>query len=209
MTAIHTAPSSDHADGADLAERVVHKERRVPGEVGTWVFVLGDFLVFGVLFCVFLYYRGKDPALFDQSQSELHRSFGAINTVLLLTSSLCVVTAVEAVRRRQGRIARLMIALALGCAAIFLVNKGLEWGTLLSDGRKPATNDYFMYFFILTGLHAFHVMLGSLALCGVFVLSRRHELTKNQFAFVEGGACFWHLVDLVWVVLFALLYLMH
>jgi nitric oxide reductase NorE protein len=185
------------------------RKGHIPGEVGVWVFIFGDMTVFALLFGVFVYYRGKQPHLFDVSQADLHRYFGAINTLVLLTSSLCVVTAVRAIRANMRRLAPALIAIAIVCGAIFLMNKGLEWGSLLSAGHKPATNNFFMYFFVLTGIHAFHLLIGMGVLITLFVLSRKEHLTKGQFAFVEGGACFWHMVDLLWIVLFALLYLMH
>jgi nitric oxide reductase NorE protein len=95
------------------------------------------------------------------------------------------------------------------CGCGFLLNKVLEWSDLISHGHKPATNTFFMYFFALTGIHAFHLIIGMGVLVTLFVLSRRETLRKWQYAFVEAGACFWHMVDLLWVVLFALLYLMH
>jgi len=174
-----------------------------------WVFILGDMSVFAVLFGVFMTYRDKQPALYAQQQLELHRSFGAINTLLLLTSSLAVVVGVRAIRRGLHRLARASIAAAMVCGCAFLVNKYLEWSSLLIHHHKPQGNDFFMYFFVLTGLHAFHLILGMGVLVAVFALARKPKLTKGQVAFVEGGTCFWHMVDLLWVVLFALLYLVH
>jgi nitric oxide reductase NorE protein len=158
---------------------------------------------------VYLYYRAQQPAVFAHSQGELHKAFGGINTLLLLTSSLCVVTAVRAIRARMRKLAPAMIAVALVCGGAFLMNKGLEWSALIAHGHKPATNNFFMYFFVLTGIHAFHLLIGMGALIALFVLSRKQSLSRWQYSFVEGGACFWHMVDLLWVVLFALLYLMH
>lgn len=174
-----------------------------------WVLFLGDMIVFALLFCVYVYYRGKQPALFDHSQHELDRAFGGINTLLLLTGSLCVITGVSAIRRNMGTLAPAAIMVAFLCGCGFLINKGLEWSALLSRGHTPASNHFFMYFFVLTGLHAFHLLLGMCVLVALFVLSRKESLTTRQLAYIEGGACFWHLVDWLWIVLFALLYLMH
>ncbi|MHB8695505.1 MAG: cytochrome c oxidase subunit 3 [Solirubrobacteraceae bacterium] len=185
------------------------KHTHLPGEPGTWVFILGDMTVFALLFGVFVYYRGKQPHLFLTSQGDLHRTFGAINTLLLLTSSLMVITAVRAIRAKMRRLAPAAISVALICGIGFLTNKVLEWSDLLSHHHKPATNNFFMYFFVLTGIHAFHLIIGMGVLITLFVLSRKETLSKGQFAFVEGGACFWHMVDLLWIVLFAILYLMH
>lgn len=206
-----TIPSAGEPElnGRAPSEQTGKRRNHIPGEVGVWVFIFGDMTVFALLFGVFVYYRGKQPHLFDVSQHDLHRYFGAINTLLLLTSSICVVTAVRAIRAHMRKLAPVLIGIAMVCGTWFLVNKGLEWGSLLHDGHKPATNNFFMYFFVLTGIHAFHLLIGMGVLTTLFVLSRKEELTKGQFAFVEGGACFWHMVDLLWIVLFALLYLMH
>ena len=192
-----------------VAEPAPRAKAHVPGEPGVWIFIFGDMIVFAVLFGVFMYYRAKQPALFDRSQSELHRSFGGINTLLLLTSSLCVVTGVRAIRAGMRRVAPAMIAAALVCGTAFLVNKGLEWSDLLIHGHRPATNNFFMYFFVLTGIHAFHLLIGMGVLTTLFVFSRKKALSILQLALVEGGGCFWHMVDLLWIVLFALLYLIH
>jgi nitric oxide reductase NorE protein len=207
MSAVLGARAEKLNDNA--SERAPRKHRHVPGELGTWIFILGDMAVFALLFGVYVYYRGKQPALFHHSQAELHRSFGAINTLLLLTSSLCVITAVRAIRARMRTLAPATIVAAFICGSGFLTNKALEWSDLLSHAHKPATNNFFMYFFVLTGIHAFHLLIGMGVLVALFMLSRKPSLTAGQYAFLEGGACFWHMVDLLWIVLFALLYLMH
>jgi nitric oxide reductase NorE protein len=191
------------------AERTPSGRGHIPGEPGVWVFIFGDMLVFTLLFGVFMYYRGRQPALFVRSQLELHRSFGAINTLLLLTSSLSVVTGVRAVRAGMRRLAPAAFGVAMVCGCAFLVNKGLEWGGLIAAGHKPAVNNFFMYFFVLTGIHAFHLLIGMGVLTALLVLSRKPSLSSTQRALLEGGACFWHMVDLLWIVLFALLYLLH
>lgn len=204
-TAAPTQGERLNGSGPSPARRRGH----IPGEPGVWVFILGDMTVFALLFGVFIYYRGKQPELFDRSQMDLHRYFGAINTLLLLTSSLAVITGVRAIRAGYRRLAPAMIAVALLCGCLFLMNKALEWTSLLSHHHQPATNNFFMYFFVLTGIHAFHLLIGMGVLITLFVLSRKPTLTPGQRAFVEGGACFWHMVDLLWIVLFALLYLVH
>ena len=118
-------------------------------------------------------------------------------------------TGVRAIRAGLRRVAPATIAAALVCGCAFLVNKGLEWSDLLIHGHKPATNNFFMYFFVLTGIHAFHLLIGMGVLTTLFVFSRKKTLSSLQLALVEGGGCFWHMVDLLWIVLFALLYLIH
>ena len=183
--------------------------RHVPGETGTWIFIFGDMLVFAVLFATYLYYRGADPGLFNSSQEALNPTYGAVNTLLLLVSSLLVVLAVHCVRRGMRGVAPRLIAGAFACGAGFSVMKIVEYSDKVGHDITPATNDFFMYYFVLTGLHWFHLLLGLAVLSYLFVLSRKPSLTPRQFAFYEGGACFWHMVDLLWIVLFPLLYLVN
>ncbi len=178
----------------------------VPGEEGTWVFILGEMVVFAVLFASFMQYRAGERALFVESQRALNQSFGAVNTVLLLISSLLVVLAVRAVGLSPP-FAPGLIAGAFGCGFIFLVVKVAEYAEKVRDGIGPSRNTFFMFYFVLTGLHAFHLVLGLGVLSAMFVSSRRPVLAGRRLAFFEGGACFWHMVDLLWIVLFPLLYL--
>ncbi|MDI9947717.1 cytochrome c oxidase subunit 3 [Rhodococcus sp. IEGM 1305] len=179
---------------------------QVPGEVGIWVFIFGDMVIFAVLFATFFYYRAKKPEIFDQSQVALNQNYGAANTVVLLVSSLLVVLAVRAVRKRMP-LAPHLIAGAIFCGILFSALKVLEYAEKVSHGITPATNDFFMFYFVLTGLHWFHLIVGLVVLVTLYVFARKPEITEHRFAFFEGGACFWHMVDLLWIVLFPMLYL--
>jgi len=185
------------------------RAKHVPGEEGIWIFILGDMTVFAMLFGVFISARAKDPALFDHASSQLNQNYGAVNTLFLLTSSLLVITGIRAIRDNLTRIASPCFAGAMACGFGFLTLKVLEYHHELSHGMKPATNDFFMYFFVLTGLHAFHLVIGMGVLTFLFLQSHKPEPpSEKRFAFMEGGACYWHMVDLLWIVLFPLLYLM-
>lgn len=179
----------------------------VPGEEGIWVFIFGDMLVFAAFFLTYLFYRGGDPATFNTAQAALNANYGVINTLLLLLSSLFVAMAVDALRRKVHRLAPPLIAGAFVCGLGFSVLKVLEYGDKIKQGVDPTTNDFYMFYFVLTGLHWFHLLLGLVVLALLFRLARKPSLNQRQFAFVEGGACFWHMVDLLWIVLFPLLYL--
>jgi nitric oxide reductase NorE protein len=182
---------------------------RIPGEVGVWCLIFGDLLIFSVIFAVFMHSRAADARLFNESQATLHRAFGGLNTVILLTSSLVVVLAVTAIRLGKRQTARRLLYAAVVSAGVFLANKAIEWTMLLVEGRGPPANTYYMYFFVLTGLHAAHVVLGLILLLVLVAFTRKDALTQNQYSFVESGACFWHLVDVLWLIIFPLLYLMH
>lgn len=164
-------------------------------------------LVFGAFFVTFLVERAKAPEVFDAARATLHVGVGVINTLVLLTSSLCVVLALNAMRAGARPIATRAVVAAMTLGVLFIALKVYEYVSLGTAGHGPGANDFYLYFFILTGLHLFHVCLGLGALSFVLTQTRRSELSGTRTALVEGAACFWHLVDLLWIFLFALLYL--
>lgn len=182
--------------------------RHVPGEPGVWVLLFGDIVVFTALFTVYLNRLGKNEALFATSQDQLNRTFGAINTLILLTSSILVVFAARALRNERLRYlaSRLTVVGAAG-GLCFVVVKVIEYHEKVSAGITPSTNEFFMYYFVLTGLHLAHVVIGLLVLAALSRLARKPVPTSTHIAFFEGGACFWHMVDLLWIVIFPLLFL--
>lgn len=181
--------------------------RRVPGESGTWVFLFGDMLVFGTFFATFLVERAKAPEVFESSRKTLHLGVGLTNTLILLTSSLCVVIALGALRSGARHIARSAVLAAMICGALFALFKVFEYHSLVTNGHGVGANHFYLYYFILTGVHLFHVCVGMAVLAFVLAQTRRREIGETRMAVVEGGACFWHLVDLLWIALFPLLYL--
>jgi nitric oxide reductase NorE protein len=183
------------------------KTKRVPGEEGVWIFILGDMCVFAVFFTYYLIQRSKHVDQFDLSQSTLNRDFGAVNTVFLLISSLFVVLAVRAMRSSERVFARRFIVGAFLCGVAFIVVKVFEYSERIAAHQIPTTNGFYLLYFVLTGLHLFHLVIGLGVLTALFSLARRADLSKHQWAFFEGGACFWHMVDLLWLVLFPLIFL--
>jgi nitric oxide reductase NorE protein len=181
--------------------------RQVPGENGTWVFLFGDMLVFGTFFATFMVERAKAPEIFDASRKTLHTGVGLTNTLVLLTSSLCVVIALGALRSGARHIARSAVLAATMCGGIFMALKVFEYHSMVTAGHGAGANHFYLYYFILTGVHLFHVWVGMAVLTFLLTQTRRHDISETRMAVIEGGACFWHLVDLLWVVLFPLLYL--
>jgi nitric oxide reductase NorE protein len=108
--------------------------RRVPGEQGTWVFLFGDMLVFGVFFATFMVERAKAPEIFDASRKTLHTGVGLTNTLVLLTSSLCVVVALGALRSGASHIARSAVVAAMACGGVFMTLKVFEYHSLVTQG---------------------------------------------------------------------------
>lgn len=172
-----------------------------------WVFILGDVMVFSLFFATYVWYRGENPVLYAASQRTLNEDFGAINTLLLLTSSWFVAAALARVRRGARAGAALLIALGMLCGLGFVGIKFAEYHAKFAAGITILTDEFFMFYFMLTGIHFMHVMIGLGVLTYLFFALRR-PARAGEIQTFEGGAAFWHLVDLLWVVLFALLYLM-
>lgn len=180
--------------------------RRMPGEEGVWIFIFGDLMVFGLFFLTYLYYRAGDPLLYRESQSQLNAGLGLLNTLLLLTSSWFVAQAVRAIRQDRRASASAMIAGAMALGMGFVIVKIVEYHEKISAGITILSNEFFMFYFMYTGIHLLHVFIGLGVLTFLLRLSRRHAAGAHVSSFESGGA-FWHLVDLLWVILFALLYL--
>lgn len=185
----------------------VQRKIYLPGEPGIWVFVLGDMVVFGLFFAVYFYYRALNPALFLDSQKTLDQNIGAINTLLLMTSSWLVVMGVKTARAKRGSAGSRWFALAFLCGLGFAINKIFEYQAKIESGITLTTNDFYMYYFVLTGIHLGHVIFGLCALVFMWNLSRSHMAGEHDQRSIESCATFWHLVDVLWIVLFPLLYL--
>jgi nitric oxide reductase NorE protein len=182
-------------------------EKRVPGEVGIWVLIGGDLLIFATLFATFLNYRQSDVSLFASSQLKLNQVYGVVNTLLLLLSSLLVVTAVRALRLHGRGVSTWLLVGAFTCGLAFSGLKYLEYSDKIEHHLTPSTNKFFQMYYVLTGLHWFHLVIGLIVLAVLIALSRKPQLSAKQMIFVEAGACFWHMVDMLWIVVFPLLYL--
>ncbi len=172
------------------------------------MFILGDMVMFGLFFTVFVYYRAADVSLFTSAQRSLNQTFGALNTLLLLTSSWFVVHAVEAARSGNARRARYLLVSAMLCGLGFMVVKFFEYGEKLRAGFTITSNDFFMYYYMLTGIHLLHVTLGMAVLLYLWQRLRGGTDIAGHITALESGASFWHMVDILWLVLFALIYLM-
>ena len=179
----------------------------IPGEPGIWIFILGDMTVFGAFFTVFMVEYRQGRGLFADSASLLHPVIGVTNTLLLLVSSYLVVLAVH--WHRQGLFERSSRTLqsALGCALLFTLLKVLEYSLEIQAGHTPGSNVFFTLYFVVTGIHLVHGIIGA----ALLTAWRRRVLLRADWersrVFSEGAASFWHMVDLLWIVLFALFYL--
>jgi nitric oxide reductase NorE protein len=178
----------------------------LPANKDMWVFVLGDFVIFSTYFIIFMIYRHQEPQLFLESQQHLSLNIGVVNTLVLLASSWFVAQSVQLTRTGDyERALRLTVGGGL-CGVAFILLKAYEWSSKIGQGMTFPSNDFFMFYYLLTGVHLFHVALGLVFLGVVFFELRNPKL--RRVSMVETGATYWHMVDLLWVVIFALLYVM-
>jgi cytochrome c oxidase subunit 3 len=186
------------------------------GKFGVWLFLATEVLLFGGLFILYSMYRFRYFEGFHEGSRELDRVIGTANTAVLITSSLFVALAghlLQQGKRRAGDIA-LLGGAALG--GLFLIVKAFEWTAKFEHGlfpgspvlasKPPGEILFFALYFVMTGLHAFHVFVGMGLLVGTVVLVRRKTLEKAEQYF-DGVGLYWHLVDIIWVFLFPLMYL--
>lgn len=189
-----------------VAERV--KPRRLPGVDGIWVFIGADSVIFAILFLSFMQERLKNPAMFEASRHTLNMHLGGIDTLILLTSSWSVALAVQAMKRDLVHLEPRYLLGGAITGLMFVVSKSVEYFLKFTHGLTPGTNPFFMWYFTLTGIHLAHVVVGTTLLTYLWIRSRRGTYDHLHKAVPESVASYWHLVDLLWVVLFPLLYLM-
>lgn len=181
---------------------------RLPGDLAIWLIILAELLTFGILFLCYAFARSQDVELFNNSQSTLDLNSGAINTVLLITGSWCVVHAVQAVQEDKSmRGARWLVA-ALACGFGFVVFKVLEFSTKIDAGVDLSTNTFYMFYIMLTAFHFFHVIAAMVLLTILLIKTLQGAYGRHDYHALETGAAFWHMVDLLWIVLFPLVYVM-
>lgn len=177
--------------------------KRLPGEVGLWVFIVTDLSLFCLYFALLAYDRSVDPEAFYAGQAQLDRSIGLVNTLLLLTGSWAVAMGTRVVREPQRAAAFLSRAAVTGI--LFLLLKTVEYSHLVGAGNSLTDSRYFTWYFFLTGYHALHVLVGIVLL--YFVAARFRSREPVSEALTEAAGCYWHLVDLLWIGIFTLAYL--
>ena len=182
--------------------------RYPPGDLAIWIFILAELLVCGIFFAAYAFARVNNVELFDQYQATLDRDAALINTLALITSSYFVVRAVAAIRDDNRLVCVRWLWLAIAAAAVFVVVKSIEYGHHFDHGVSLSTNTFYMFYLSLTFFHFMHVILGMVILIAVAVKARAGDYSATEHTGVESGASYWHMVDLVWLILFPLVYVM-
>ena len=182
-----------------------------PGDLAIWVFILAELLAFGVFFAAYAFTRARNVELFDAMQATLDRDAGALNTVLLIAASWCVARAVAAIKRASPLAGRRPVSAdfllgALLCGAGFLAVKLFEYQAKFALGINLTTNTFYMFYLSLTFFHFMHVILGMVILALVWKKTLAGGYSAADHHGMETGASYWHMVDLVWIILFPLVY---
>ena len=194
----------------------VHKDY-VGAKFGMWLFLFTEILLFGGLFILYSVYLARYPAEFISAGAELDVRFGAANTLVLLTSSLFVAVSITALRLGKVKQTLWLLAATVGCAFMFLINKYFEWSAKFHHGLYPGSPElqarelgestFFNLYYTMTGLHGLHVLIGAVVLIWVMVFIKQKKVTGEDWVILENAGLYWHLVDLIWIFLFPLFYL--
>ena len=203
--------------------QVIPHDEHYDGEgskIGMWLFIFTELLLFGGLFIIYSVYRFANQEAFHMAAEELNRTVGTINTVILLVSSMTIAMSTSALQKGQKNTAILLLEITFMLALIFLVNKYFEWDVKFEHGIFPGSEYmmgnlsqgeilFFGLYFVMTGLHAFHIIVG-MVLIGVSLSKVSNgKVHKDRAALLENSGLYWHLVDLIWIFLFPLFYLIH
>ena len=194
-----------------------HNRDDVASKMGMWLFLFTELLLFGGLFLVYMIYRFLYSGDFLHAHEELNVYMGGINTVVLLTSSMTVAMSITALQRNNKQLALILLWLTIVAALTFMVIKYFEWSAKFEHSLFPGMEHYnslphgerlffFLYFF-MTGLHALHVIVGAVFIIYVIMKIRQDKVRSDKLMLHENAGLYWHLVDLIWIYLFPLFYL--
>jgi nitric oxide reductase NorE protein len=183
------------------------RSRSLPGDVGFWTFIAADAMLFALLFYQFSLDRSSDAALYESGQRTLIVPLATINTLVLITSSWCAAMAVRGLHLGQRKQASLYAFAATSLGVVSAVIKVIEYVREIDDGHTVATSSFFMYYFIITGIHLGHLLVGMVAMVVAGVRLRSATARPSDQPVVESIVSYWHLVDVLWLFIFPLLYL--
>ena len=189
-------------------------------KLGMWLFIFTELLLFGGLFIVYSIYRFLNPTAFQMAGEELNPVIGAINTIILLISSMTIAMSTSALQKKNKGLTVFLMEVTIVLAVIFLINKYFEWGVKFHHGIWPGSqhliNDmgkgeilFFGLYFVMTGLHALHIIIGMIFIIITLNKVQKGTVNEDRPSLLENAGLYWHLVDLIWIFLFPLFYLIH
>ncbi len=196
-----------------------HTEHYDPesSKIGMWLFLFTEMFLFGGLFLVYAVFRNKYSADFHHGALELNAFIGTFNTVVLLVSSMTVAMSITAVRKGNKKLAVNLLVITILLALVFMINKYFEWSHKFEYKLYPGSPVmmnlpqgeilFFGLYYMMTGLHALHVLIGVVLLSINIFKVRSGKVNHERYSLIENSGLYWHLVDLIWIFLFPLLYL--
>ena len=186
-------------------------------KIGMWLFLLSEILLFGGLFLLYSIYRFKNPTDFHLAAGELDRVLGTVNTLILLTSSLTMALSISSIRKGNRYLSILFLTATIILGTLFLLNKYVEWMGKLHHGLYPDSPDllgrsrgevlFYGLYYSMTGLHGLHVLVGIVLLGIMWFWVKNGKINEGNYIRLENSGLYWHLVDIIWIFLFPLFYL--
>jgi len=199
-----------------VAAAHVHRDD-VGSRMGMWLFLFTELLLFGGMFLLYSVYRFEYADQFHIAAKELNTVLGAFNTAILLTSSLTIALSIIAIQRNQKTLSIVLQIITIVLALFFLVNKYFEWTAKFHHGIYPGSEEllsrnsgeilFFGLYYVMTGLHGLHVIVGMFLIAVMTRLTRKDIITHESYVRLENAGLYWHLVDIIWIFLFPLFYL--
>jgi cytochrome c oxidase subunit 3 len=195
------------------------EQQRESAKLGMWIFLLTEILLFGGLFCAYTIYRSSNPDIFHNGHAFLNTTLGTVNTIVLITSSLTIALAIHFIQVNRRKIAVANLTATIALAGVFLVIKYFEYAHKIHEGQLPGkfytfqgmegTNPhiFFSVYFLMTGLHGIHVLAGIAVIGWILARTVKGHFSSEYYTPVEMSGLYWHLVDLIWIFLFPLFYL--
>lgn len=186
-------------------------------KLGMWFFLFTEILFFGGMFLLYAVFRYKYSADFHTAAAGENLVIGSINTAILLTSSLSIALSISAVKRGNKNLSALLQIITIFFGVVFLINKYFEWSEKIFKGIYPDSPVllqqskgeilFFSLYYVMTGIHGLHVLIGIVVISFMAVFTLRGVITENEFSKLENTGLYWHFVDIVWIYLFPLYYL--
>lgn len=200
----------------DHAVAHVHRDD-VASRMGMWLFLFTELLLFGGMFFIYSVYRFTHQVDFHLAAKELNTVMGTFNTAILLTSSLTMALSIAAIQKNNKNLSIFFQVITIVLALSFMVNKYFEWTAKFHHGIFPGSPElldkpngeilFFGLYYVMTGLHGLHVIIGMILIGYMTRLTKKEIITSESFVKLESAGLYWHLVDIIWIFLFPLFYL--
>ena len=200
--------SNGKLNNKNIGRKVENK--KLPGDLAMWFFILAELTVFAIFFIGFAITENMNVEMFIHGKAQLHKIAGLINTLALVTSSFFVALSLLSLQQHREKQTVVHLFLALIFALVYVVVKLWEYQTLFDQGIDIETNTFFTLYFLITAFHFMHILLGMVIITYMLIstLKGRYKVgTNDDLAGFESGASYWHMVDLLWIILFPLIYI--